>query len=324
MQNISSTENTEGRPLVSVIVPVYNCEKYIRKCLLSIAQNSYQSLEIICVDDGSTDHSLAIAKEIAGKDSRMTVIEKENGGVSSARNAGLQYASGPFISFVDADDWLHLSFFDTLMPAFSENTDIVICDMINVDRHIDDAVIENAEITEYTARDALRIRNAYTYATGRIYRRECFQGLQFNESIAHSEDLLFNHQILPGCKIIKWVHALLYYRFVRMDSMIHTIDPKDALPVMKAFIELAEGEKGPETVLLKRAYRSMLSGRYKNHIGPSSEEYPGMMELIIRLKKQGRRLPIGDRLLFNTLLDHPLLFRWLSAIRKRLRAQLVL
>ena len=99
--------------LLTVIIPVYNVEKYINKCLESIINQTYKNLEIILVDDGSTDNSSYLCDEWQKKDSRITVIHKKNGGLSDARNAGLQIAKGELITFVDSDDYVMLDTYDT-------------------------------------------------------------------------------------------------------------------------------------------------------------------------------------------------------------------
>lgn len=96
-------------PLVSIIVPVYNTEKYIRECLNSLIQQSYSHIEIIAVDDGSTDNSLCLLKKLAAKDSRLKVFSQPNQGVSAARNLALSKATGTYVMFVDADDWIDSS-----------------------------------------------------------------------------------------------------------------------------------------------------------------------------------------------------------------------
>ena len=96
-------------PIISVIVPVYKVENYIRRCLDSLVAQTYRHLEILLVDDGSPDSSGAICEEYAEKDSRIKVIHKENGGLSSARNAALDVATGDYIAFVDSDDWIDLN-----------------------------------------------------------------------------------------------------------------------------------------------------------------------------------------------------------------------
>ena len=114
--------------LVSVIVPIYKVEKYLGKCVDSIINQTYKNLEIILVDDGSPDNSGKICDEYAKKDNRIKVIHKENGGLSSARNAGLDVATGEFIAFVDSDDRIHLDFVEKLYRAIKEeNADIASC-----------------------------------------------------------------------------------------------------------------------------------------------------------------------------------------------------
>ncbi len=119
-----------ANPLISVIVPVFGVEAYLIKCLDSIIHQSYSNLEIILVDDGSTDSCPQICDEYANKDSRVRVIHKEHGGLSSARNVGLDVARGDYIAFVDSDDWLELDMYEQMMTAAIENqADLVTCDV---------------------------------------------------------------------------------------------------------------------------------------------------------------------------------------------------
>ena len=124
-------------PLVSVIVPIYNVEKYLRKSVDSIINQSYKNLEIILVDDGSPDSCPCICEEYEEKDSRVKVIHKENGGLSDARNAGIDWAmensDSEWIAFVDSDDYLHPNYLLMLYnTALTESADLVICDFYRV------------------------------------------------------------------------------------------------------------------------------------------------------------------------------------------------
>lgn len=101
--------------LVSVIIPIYNTARYLPRCLDSILNNDYKNLEIICINDGSTDNCLEILKEYENKDDRILLIDVPNGGVSKARNLGLDYATGDYICFIDSDDWIHRQFFSALL-----------------------------------------------------------------------------------------------------------------------------------------------------------------------------------------------------------------
>ena len=114
--------------LISVIIPVYNVEKYLPECIESVLKQTHTNLEIILVDDGSPDNSPQICDEYAQKDSRIKVIHKENGGVSSARNEGLKIAKGEWISFIDADDWVEKNFCEILLnKAVKTQSDIALC-----------------------------------------------------------------------------------------------------------------------------------------------------------------------------------------------------
>ena len=103
-----------AKPLVSVLIPVYNVEKYLERCLDSILKQTLTKIEIICVNDGSTDNSLSILKEYQKKDSRIIIVNKENGGLPSARNAGLDRAEGKYVGFVDSDDYIEPNMFQKL------------------------------------------------------------------------------------------------------------------------------------------------------------------------------------------------------------------
>ena len=114
---------------VSVCVPFYNIAQYAGRCLDSILNNTYKNLEVICVNDGSTDETLEILKEYEKKDSRIIVINKENGGLASARNSALDCCSGDFIAIVDGDDWVHQQYFEILLDVQRKTrADVVICD----------------------------------------------------------------------------------------------------------------------------------------------------------------------------------------------------
>ena len=114
--------------MVSVIIPIYNCEKYLNECISSVLGQTYKDFELILVDDGSTDNSLNICYEFAKKDSRIIVIHQENGGVSSARNKGLKNAKGEFITFVDSDDYVENDWLKMLLTAIlANNADVSIC-----------------------------------------------------------------------------------------------------------------------------------------------------------------------------------------------------
>ena len=127
-------EQTEKQVLISVIVPIYNTVEYLPRCVDSIRRQTYRNLEIILVDDGSTDNSGAMAEKFALEDKRVKAFHKENGGSSSARNLGIEKASGDFIGFVDSDDYIEPEMYERLLfAALSENLMMVQCSRDEID-----------------------------------------------------------------------------------------------------------------------------------------------------------------------------------------------
>ena len=117
--------------LISVIVPIYNVEKYLQKCVDSIINQTYKNLEIILVDDGSPDNCPKMCDDYAEKDSRIKVVHKENGGLSDARNVGMEVATGEYVSFIDSDDYISLDFYETLLETIVDNdSDVVECGVV--------------------------------------------------------------------------------------------------------------------------------------------------------------------------------------------------
>ncbi len=108
------------KPLISIIIPVYNVEQYLHRCVDSVLNQTYKNLEIILVNDGSPDNCPFICDEYAKKDKRIIVVHKENGGLSSARNAGLEIVQGEYISFIDSDDWIHENYIEILYKNLHE------------------------------------------------------------------------------------------------------------------------------------------------------------------------------------------------------------
>lgn len=166
-------------------------------------KNTHCYLEIICVDDGSTDNSLAILNEAARIDQRIKIISTDNNGVSKARNLGLAVASGDYVSFVDADDWIHPKYFEILLSiAKCNNADIVIGK--------EQKVYSEIEIQEYeygvpykkmSINDIFNNYGAKQHVWGRIYRKKIMDGIWFDENIKYGEDVCFNLNILLDNKI---------------------------------------------------------------------------------------------------------------------------
>lgn len=206
--------------MITVIVPVYNVEKYIRQCLDSIISQTYKDLEIILVDDGSTDSSGTICDEYAQKDARVKVIHKENGGLSSARNAGLNIAQGEYITFVDSDDTIELDMIDCLFSSVQE-ADVVICkarivregEILKPTNVKGEKSLSNNDLWEEIF---CRLNNS---AWGKLYRRSMIEGCCFPEGLYHGEDLIFNLQYLSRATKGVFLDAVKYNYFKRKGSI---------------------------------------------------------------------------------------------------------
>ena len=188
--------------LVSVIIPVYNTAEYLPRCLESILSNTYSNLELICINDGSTDNSLNVLNYYANLDSRIIVINQQNSGVSASRNVGLDHASGEYIAFIDSDDWIHSCYFEQLMQiqAFS-NTDIVICDIESVYNSSEGpesaaALTCNKNVEILSMEDVLRGGFLKHSVVSRIYRKSIISSLRFDSHLSWGEDTSFNFKVL--------------------------------------------------------------------------------------------------------------------------------
>ena len=209
--------------LVSVIIPVYNVDKYISRCVNSVVNNTYKNLEIICVDDGSTDASGAICDKFALTDSRIKVVHKKNSGVSSARNTGLDIASGTYIAFVDADDWVHEEYFRVLMREMNRrNADLIICNHIRTDGTIDlSSTSENCQVKMLTRESFMSKHDLKSYIWGRVFRKGLIGDLRFDES-AKIEDATFNASLVQRNSSITifLAKSCLYAYYNRSGSLV--------------------------------------------------------------------------------------------------------
>ena len=208
-----------GNPLISVIVPVYNGERYLDRCIVSILRQDYIHFELILVNDGSTDQSGIICEQWAEKDSRIKVYSKENGGLSSARNHGLDYAQGSFISFVDADDELTpdaLSYLYSLLPD-NERCTVTACNhWILRDNHQTPRVPVDEIIRIYTRKEALEEALFHGYvdvsAWAKLYKKEVFQELRYPEGRLFEDTWLFGEVMEKTDELVFGSHCCYYYR----------------------------------------------------------------------------------------------------------------
>lgn len=211
--------------LISVVVPVYNVEKYLQKCIDSIINQTYKKIEIILVNDGSTDNSLSICNEYKKTDSRIQVIDKKNGGLSSARNVGIKFSKGKYICFVDADDYLEHNFVEKLYNKIINNKcDISICNFVYDFENGKSKIRYNNSLENYlmNSSEAILQLNNYKYfdmsACSKMFKKELFSDIRFPEG-KFCEDYYVMYLLFDKADKIVYFCDPLYHYFQRVGSI---------------------------------------------------------------------------------------------------------
>lgn len=211
--------------MVSIIVPVYNGEKFIARCVESVLAQTYTDFELILVNDGSKDNSGAICDELACKDSRIRVIHQENGGVSRARNCGLDAAKGNVIGFVDADDYIAQEMLETALREMGE-VDVCMFDLITIwdsGKTEPDTIpglpdVCTMQKSEITPEQLLLMAGS---ACRCLYRARLVQDIRFPVGIKFSEDRIFNLYAMGKMDTLRYIRKGLYFRVMQDESAVH-------------------------------------------------------------------------------------------------------
>ena len=215
---------------ISIIVPVYNLEHLLPKCIDSILTQTFTNFELILVDDGSTDNSGNLCDEYAKLDSRIKVIHKKNGGIASARNAGLDVAEGKYIGFVDNDDYINQHMFEKLYKnAIIHSSDIVVCDYLKVDekQYTDIKKFdEDYKIKQYDNIDALNQLYTPEHLTficpwNKLYKSSLFREIRYEIGNIHDDESVV-HKILYASYKITYIQTGLYYYVQRKKSQMNS------------------------------------------------------------------------------------------------------
>lgn len=283
------------KKMISVIVPIFNKSPYIKKCLDSICNQTYINLEIICVNDGSTDDSGEIAKKYAKIDSRFIYIEQENQGVSAARNRGLEIANGEYISFIDCDDELENDMYDFLLELMKKyDADIAHCGYKKI--HLDGLATEvgNREICLIQNREeALECLISGKYFTGslctKLYKSSLFKNVCFDKELKINEDLLVNFKVFNNAKNIVFSGDTKYLYYERKESSSTRVrnDKKllDSLKVSEYIFENIKANNSLKYTAARKLFY-VLTSVYRNYIFYPPHNHDMMKkELCIRIKE---------------------------------------
>lgn len=205
------------QPLISVIIPVYGVEKYIAQCLESVINQTYKNLEIIVVNDGTKDRSADIAKEYAAKDSRIKVYDFKNGGLSVARNRGLEIATGEYISYLDSDDWIDTKMYETLLEAAMKNeADMVKCGIIETNGVAEEKItfsdVKIINNEQHKAFENYFNGILWTLAWNGLYKKELAKKVKFPDNVVNEDNYSSGIFLYLAKKIVVIPFCGNYYR----------------------------------------------------------------------------------------------------------------
>lgn len=234
--------------LVSVIVAAYNIENYIDKCIESIIGQTYSELEILVVNDGSKDNTLSHAEKYQSSDKRVKVLDKKNGGLSDARNYGIDNCTGDYIVFVDGDDYLAPDMIEKLYKSLKENdADMCICNIQNINEKgelLDSPQNDLMKTGLHSSREMLDLISDvpnwfWVVAWNKLYKKDIFKTLRFSKGKIHEDEFLI-HRALAECKTIQIIPDRLYFYVQRGSSITHVEYKISRLDGVEAFLDRAD------------------------------------------------------------------------------------
>ena len=256
-------------PLISIIIPCFNAEKTLEKCLESVVQQSYANLEIIIIDDGSTDETSLIYNKFQSNDERILVLKQQNSGVSKARNTGVKAATGDYICFVDSDDWAELNYCSELYSLLvGENADISIVEASYEDENGN--VLCSKPISDEKIFDGNRAlvllledQEIQSHPWGKLFKADLLKNVHFPENLKCFEDYSTLFKIFnKAVKVVK-SNEKLYHYIQREDSLSHNLSPETAYQFFLAIMEVFEfwrnsAKVGDRNKIIKNIVRKLL------------------------------------------------------------------
>lgn len=249
---------------VSIIVPIYNVEKYIKKCINSILNQTYKNLEIILINDCSTDNSGKILEEIIKNDNRCIYIEKEkNSGLAATRNTGIKKSTGDYLAFVDSDDWVSEDYVEKLLNAIQKSgADIAVCDYATVNKSGQISIANSLYPLNNESNHKEKVAYIRNHSVTKMINKKSFKeiDLLFPEEIKRAEDMATIIPLLTKAKKIELVNEPLYYYFQRENSLSN------------------KSEKGKKLDFYDKAYRLIIENSEKGY--EKEIEYHGILEMI--------------------------------------------
>lgn len=282
-------------PIISIIVPVYNAEEYLERCVRSLTAQILEELEILLVDDGSTDGSGALCDRLAGTDPRIRVLHKTNGGLSSARNAGLDAASGQYVMFVDSDDWVEPDFCSLPYRLAGEHgADLVLFQLrkegdVRPDLPDGPEFPDGLKTTEEALALVMRMSVTRTlcgpFATNKLYRRELFRDVRYPVGAIY-EDIGVTHRLVLRAERIWYCGRTLYCYYRHPGSITARRSKALEEAMLRMTLLRADDLEAAGYDALARDQRARFSLRYLTRVGPDGESGDECLRQLRRLLRE--------------------------------------
>lgn len=276
-------------PKVSVIIPVYNVEKYLEECLNSIVGQSLRDIEIICIDDGSPDRCPDICEQYAAKDSRVKVIHQENQGLSAARNTGIAYASGEYIAFIDSDDWIHPNYLEVLYRLCVDNDCLISqCSLKKVwgndeivPEHLCRGVVFSGKGMVHRRFEADGWKHGVTWC--KLYHSSIFSEIRFPIGKIH-EDEFTTYLMLWKAPRVAYTNSKLYYYRQRSDSIMSKGFSEKSLHAIEAYEGRVEFFRIRDHLLYQKSLVTLLSAI--SRIRKNAVQYNSNKDILVQLDEK--------------------------------------
>ena len=293
--NTLLSERMTDAPLVSIIIPVYNVSAYLTQCLESVAGQTYQKLDIILIDDGSTDDSGSICDRFASCDARIRVFHTENRGISAARNLGIEEARGEYIMFVDSDDWIELNAVETLLEAAVRNNSLItaahcVDEFVGVTQTIPNSYETERIFEGKNLLNAFANGNPRHVAWNKLFVADCFSKYRFPEGHVY-EDVFTTWRIMreiaDNGSSVTVVPSILYHYRVRKGSVSRDVTYRELKDAWRAYRTKLEGLIECKNTLLPECF-NQIARVWKHYCGFQHEEKKQAKSLISEMSEFSR------------------------------------
>lgn len=286
-------------PKISVVVPVYNVEDYLHRCIDSIIEQTFTDFELLLINDGSTDNSGAICDEYAAKDNRIRVFHKKNGGVSSARNLGLDNSIGDWVTFADSDDYTYSCWLENFVYRINNTNIDLICQGFDTNKVTEAGLVDQYGINFLgpvtDAIDLMYKSNILGYCWNKLYRLDIINSysIRFDERINLKEDELFLFQYAQYCKLTLCIDRVGYYYNVPDWESKYKISSAQKELILKGLFALAYNIYQDKSALIYKKYLYSLSEYYFNNVvNNSNDRHLYIKKIRNILKKDYKNSPI--------------------------------